>query len=164
MACEPPQKVSEIPELQFRKISYAPGIDNSELGNQGLNMNLELWIRDGNADIYWLPNDTISPGVYVNYFQKMENTYTPLDLTDTVSYFKIEHALGDPRSQRIFEPSKINKTLEGTMTIKVFFFESQVERYDTLKLEIFMRDREGNESEMVSTPDFPFEMVEFSSE
>jgi len=156
LSCEGPEKLSEIPELALISLTVTPGIDNPELGNPVLMADIETSIKDGDADIYFQTGDTITPGIYLQYYAKEAGGYAPFAMADTLNYIKIYNNPANPKHQRVFEKQRLNTNLEGILIVQLLFNENLYSKYDTVRIDMYLKDRKGNVSNTITTPDIPF--------
>jgi hypothetical protein len=104
------------------------------------------------TDTFYVQPNEFHNNIYVTFFVKKNGEYTEFDFLELS---KPQCNLGyDGRYPRLNDPNR-DRPLEGKLKYKMksaaweLFF-----RQDTLKLDVFIYDRELNKSNMVSTPDF----------
>ncbi|MBN2274577.1 MAG: hypothetical protein JXR41_05685 [Bacteroidales bacterium] len=152
MACEPPEKVSPVPEITFKEFLLEDNVDS--LGNEGKLGTLKFDFIDGDADIgsFVYEDDTSEERLATKYnvflipFEKMPDGFYDSVETDPLKYI-IRH---NEKLDRVGQ----NKTIKGEMKISIQY--SIIPSQDTLRYEFYIRDRAMNQSNMAYTTDIGF--------
>ncbi|MBN1416377.1 MAG: hypothetical protein JW973_14840 [Bacteroidales bacterium] len=152
ISCEPPEKISPIPEITFKSFVLIDYIDS--LGNKGKLGTLKFDFIDGDADIgsYVSDTDTTEEGestrynVYLIPFEKLTNGLYDSVETDPLKYI-ISH---DERLDRVGQ----NKTIKGEIEIRIQY--AIIPLQDTLRYEFFIFDRARHKSNIAVTSDIGF--------
>jgi hypothetical protein len=151
-ACEPPEKVSPIPEITFKSFTLEDYIDS--LGNQGKLGTLKFDFIDGDADIGSFVADTETTeeslknkyNIFLIPFEKMPDGYYDSVATDPLKYI-IRY---NEKLNRVGQ----NKTIKGEIKINIQYFI--IPAQDTLRYEFYILDRAGNRSNTAYTSDIGF--------
>jgi len=157
-SCEPVQKVSEIPEIHFKKLVFEDRTD--DLGETFTKGILTFSFIDGDGDLGVKPEEknpdgTYVPGggmsriYYVWYQKKTDGTYEAYQFPkgDITSSSEIPYG-------RVMDKSEAqNKTLKGTIEIEMQT-PSDTQGIDIMRVEFFITDRAENQSNIEYTPDF----------
>ena len=148
--CEPIQSYSVIPEIHFKKLVFVDSIHPTS------NIHIEYAVLsfsfiDGNGDLGVRPNDIDSISkIHYTWFKKVSDE----------KYDEFQFASGaikqtsDIPYDKVMEKSEAqNKTLKGTMRIAM---ETPLkpQGVDIMRIEFYIVDRAGNESNIAYTPDF----------
>ena len=151
-ACEPPEKVSPIPEITFKSFLLEDYIDS--LDNKGKLGTLKFDFIDGDAnigsDVY--DYDTTEESQESKYnlfmipFEKMPEGYYDSVETDPLKYI-IRH---NEKLDRVGQ----NKTIKGE--IEVIIQYTIIPLQDTLRYEFYILDRARNKSNVAYTSDIGF--------
>lgn len=117
MACTKPEKVSEIPKIEFIDLPVKDTLD--ELSNPIRRASLIFKLTDGDGDIGFKPEDTLSPynpgspyyyNLYIDLYRKNNNEWQLISL-QTPFYFRIPY----------IQPQGINKVLQCTIKVNLNF-------------------------------------------
>jgi hypothetical protein len=144
-ACEPLEKVSEIPEIQFKSFimyeidTFDSRIKMGELIFSFIDGNADIGIIQGRSD------DTLN--FFLLPFQKLKGVY---DSIDADTYGREYSILNDEKLVRTGQ----NKTIKGEIKLQVFYFTDPP--YDTIRYDFYILDRAGNKSNVESTSDIGF--------
>jgi len=145
-ACEPLEKVSEVPEIQFKSFSLFE-IDTLDVRIKA--GELVFNFIDGNADIGIIEgrNDEDTLNFFLLPYQKIDGGYDSIDAT---TYGRSYGILNDEKMVRIGQ----NKTIKGEIKLQIFYFLDPP--YDTIRYDFYILDRAGNKSNVESTSDIGF--------
>ncbi|MBN2348979.1 MAG: hypothetical protein JXJ22_09090 [Bacteroidales bacterium] len=153
-ACQPIEKVSPVPEIEFKSFDLSERIDPT-LENKEIVGELEISFIDGDADLgvyeevaadTTLP-DSIRKNLFLTIFEKVDGNYFEIEADSTLpdNFYTIPY---DEKLDRVGQ----NKTVKGIIKVDIsFFFEPP---YDTMRYEVYIRDRALNKSNVVTTTDF----------
>jgi hypothetical protein len=152
MACEPPEKVSPIPEITFKSFLLEDYVDS--LDNRGKLGTLKFDFIDGDADIgsYVADTETTEESLKTKYnvflipFEKLPNGYYDSVESDPLKYIIRYNEKLDRVGQ--------NKTIKGEIKISIQY--SIIPSQDTLRYEFYILDRARNKSNVAYTSDIGF--------
>ncbi len=143
MSCRKIEKLPPEPYIEFTSFSVFDTIDI--LGNEAKGGRLKFYFEDGDGDL-GLPvpsegqtSDTVN--LFFTLFRKTGGVMNPAPEDDPLN----------PSDYRIpyMEREGQNKILKGTISVTflyLFYYETDIIRYD-----FYIKDRDGNESNTVST-------------
>jgi hypothetical protein len=143
LSCLDIDEASVIPEINFE---WYKVIDNLDLlGNQQYQVELVFSFVDGDGNIGYDVYDTTNSkeNFFYTLFIKEENEYSEYELDDTISYI-IPY----------IEPQKSVRVVKGEINVE-FEFKKELFPYDTIRFDVYIKDRSNNESNVESTPDIP---------
>ena len=151
-ACEPPEKISPIPEITFKSFVLEDYIDS--LDNRGKMGTLKFDFIDGDADIgsYISEEDTNEAYLLTKYnvflipFEKLPDGHYDSVETDPVKYIIRYNEKLDRVGQ--------NKTIKGGIKINIQY--TIIPTQDTLRYEFFILDRARHKSNVAYTSDIGF--------
>lgn len=145
-ACEPFEKVSDIPEIHFK--SYEP----YQLDTIGIIIDagkLVFTFQDGNADFGL--DTVINPLDTINFFMvpfgKTDGIYDSID----ANIYGRKYAIY--RNDRLDRTGQ-NKTVRGEIELQIYYFIPPP--FDTIRYDFYIVDRAGNQSNVESTSDIAF--------
>jgi hypothetical protein len=152
LACEPPERVSPIPEISFKSFTLDEYIDS--LDNRVKAGVLTFGFIDGDADIgsFVLNSDTNEARLAEKYnlflipFEKRPDGYYDSVKTDPLKYI-IRH---NEKLDRIGQ----NKTIKGEIEVNIIY--AVIPDYDTLRYEFYLLDRARHRSNIEYTTDIGF--------
>jgi len=131
----------------FVKIDDGLGYDNRGV--------IVFRYQDGDGDIGLESGDTIAPfdyNLFLSYFEKQNGVFKEVVLT----YYNNELGRIDTVNMNaripVLTPDAANKSIEGSIYDTVFI-NNYSSPYDTIRFEIFIRDRALNESNTITTPE-----------
>ncbi len=152
IACEPPEKISPVPEISFKSFTLADYIDS--LGNNSKLGTLKFDFIDGDADIGSFLADTETTeeslkdkyNVFLIPFEKLPGGYY-----DSVEAEPLKYIIRyNEKLSRVGQ----NKTIKGEIKISIQYFIIPVQ--DTLRYEFYILDRARNKSNTAYTSDIGF--------
>jgi len=151
-ACEPPERVSPVPEITFKSFLLEDYIDS--LDNRGKLGTLKFNFIDGDADIGSFVADTETTeeslkdkyNVFLIPFEKLSNGFYDSVEADPLKYIIRYNEKLDRVGQ--------NKTIKGEIKISIQY--SIIPAQDTLQYEFYILDRAGNKSNVATTSDIGF--------
>ena len=145
-ACEPLEKVSEVPEIQFKSFTLSE-IDTLDVRIKA--GELVFSFIDGNADLGIIKgrDDQDTLNFFLLPYQKIDRVYDSIDAT---TYGRSYGILNDENMVRIGQ----NKTIKGEIKLQIFYFIDPP--YDTIRYDFYILDRAGNKSNLESTTDIGF--------
>jgi len=157
IGCVETEPVSTIPEITFKNFELFVAYDTFQERDM-LFGKLKFDFIDGNADIgLYYQEDTISwnennYNVYLKPYEKVDSQYfkIPDDSLNLPPYFIIAH---NDKLDRVGQ----NKTIKGSITINIEYFI--LPPYDTIRYEFFIRDRDGNKSNVEVSSDIGFKGI-----
>lgn len=143
----PPEPTIEF--LDFTVLRDAQGIDQRGV--------LRFGFTDGDGNIGLNRNDTTPPydyNLFIRYFEKKNGSFeevflvTPRYINDTTIVYDTASFNG-----RIppLTPAGKNKAISGEIQDTVFV-NNPLSNFDTIKFELYIRDRDLNNSNVISTP------------
>jgi hypothetical protein len=152
VACDPPEKVSSIPEITFKSFLLEDYIDS--LDNRSKMGTLKFDFIDGDADIGSSISsaDTTEESLLNKYnlflipFQKLPDGYYDSVESDPVKYIIRYNEKLDRVGQ--------NKTIKGEIKINIQY--TIIPPYDTLRYEFYLYDRAMHKSNVAYTSDIGF--------
>ncbi|MDY0343359.1 MAG: hypothetical protein RBR28_07285 [Lentimicrobium sp.] len=143
----PPEPTIEF--LDFTLLRDAQGIDQRGV--------LRFGFTDGDGNIGLTRNDTISPydyNLFIRYFERKNGIFeevflvTPQYINDTTIVY--DTASFNGRIPPLMPAGK-NKAISGEIQDTVFV-NNPLSNFDTIKFELYIRDRDLNNSNVISTP------------
>ena len=152
VSCIKTDPVSPVPEITFKNLEVFYAYDT--LLEQYIPVGeLEFSFIDGDADIGLYEEDIIEDttgwdernyNVFLTPYQKLDTLYYLIesDSSNPPPYYTIWH---DVKLDRVGQ----NKTIKGDITLTL----NDMPQFDTIRYEFFIRDRAGNESNLVTTSD-----------
>jgi hypothetical protein len=145
-ACEPLEKVSEVPEIQFKSFSLVE-IDTLDITIKAGELVFDF--IDGNADFGIIQgrsgDDTLN--LFLLPYQKVDGAY---DSIDAATYGRSYAILNDEHLVRVGQ----NKTIKGEIKLQIFYFIDPP--FDTIRYDFYVLDRAGNKSNVENTTDIGF--------
>ncbi len=143
----PPEPQIEF--LDFVLLRDAQGIDQRGV--------LRFSFTDGDGNIGLYDNDTLPPydyNLFVRYFERKNGSFqevflvTPRYINDTTIVY--DTATFNGRIP-ILTPAGKNKAISGEIE-DTLFVNNPLSAFDTIMFEVFIRDRDLNESNVIQTP------------
>jgi len=143
----PPEPQIEF--LDFVLLRDAQGIDQRGV--------LRFSFTDGDGNIGLYDNDTLPPydyNLFVRYFEQQNGSFqevflvTPRYINDTTIVY--DTATFNGRIP-ILTPAGKNKAISGEIE-DTLFINNPLSAFDTIMFELFIRDRDLNESNVIQTP------------
>ena len=159
-SCQPIQSYSEIPEIHFKKLVFIDSIDNPILGNPVKYAILTFSFIDGDGDLGVKPdekdqNGNYRPGgglsrIHYTWYQKLaDESYEPFRFESSV----VSQSSEIPYNRVMDKTEAQNKTLKGTIRAALNT-PTKPQGVDIMRVEFYIVDRAGNESNKELTPDF----------
>ena len=143
----PPEPTIEF--LDFTVLRDAQGIDQRGV--------IRFGFTDGDGNIGLNRNDTTAPydyNLFIRYFEKKNGSFEEVFLI-TPRYINDSTVVYDTASfnGRIppLTPAGKNKAISGEIQDTVFV-NNPLSNFDTIKFELYIRDRDLNNSNVISTP------------
>ncbi|NLA24411.1 MAG: hypothetical protein GX879_05535 [Bacteroidales bacterium] len=145
VSCFKIESLPPEPEISFKYFTLTNDVD--ELGNQALKGELCISFVDGDGDIGFKEiSDTAMAesikSVFVKKLKKIEESFQEVNLSVPMTYWI-----------PFFETSGNNPSLRGDIIVHDINFYPPYET-DTIKFTIYIKDRAGNKSNIVETPEF----------
>ncbi len=147
--CEKIRQLPPEPTIEFRQFTMYDTIDL--LGNPAKAGILEFYFEDGDGDLGLkqpVEGESDTTNLFFTLYKKENGVFSEIDESDP----------NDPADYRIpfMEREGQNKILQGTIeiTFLYFFFELS----DTIMYDFYVKDRAGNESNIVSSCEIPFSL------
>ena len=142
-SCSDLETYSEIPRVEFQKVFLADTIDNKDLGNKVKLQEITLQVidGDGNLGLNRDDHDTLR-NLFITVFKKENGQYTRT--ADTTYTYRI------PYKQPIGQNKYLRAEVIVSMTTPMLYV-----KYDTVRYEIYVQDRDENLSNTVTTCDIP---------
>jgi hypothetical protein len=147
-SCKKPITLPPEPVIEFVNVRTIDTIDNPQLGNQVIYNKITFYLTDGDGDV---GNDTID---------KINNTF--LQMYKKVNGDFIQYIPVAPSGDTTLLHYRIpvlpisggqNKTLKAHVHILVEGIDLKFLPFDTLKYEIYIKDRNNNISNTIQTPE-----------
>ncbi|MEI7595616.1 MAG: hypothetical protein WCK02_07710 [Bacteroidota bacterium] len=138
-SCLKKEEYPVIPAISFKDLKY-----NHFVNSIGGTVYLTISFTDGDGNIGLTAADTVAPydyNLFVKLFGKKNGVFEEIIFPDTTLNFNARIP--------ILNANGSNKTLKGDIEYKMDFLTK-----DTLQLEVFIKDRELNESNTITTPEF----------
>ncbi|MBP6976975.1 MAG: hypothetical protein PHD61_05600 [Bacteroidales bacterium] len=132
--------------------SFAKIIDSTGIDNRGI---IEISYQDGDGDIGLTELDTL-PGweynLFIRYFEKIDGTFEEVFITyyDQDS-LKLDTIFMNGRIP-LLTPAGKNKAIKGIIQ-DTLFINNYSSPYDTIRFEVYIKDRAFHESNHVTTPE-----------
>ncbi len=149
LACEQDQKFDDIPSLTWRKAEFRFLGDTAD--NRRV-VDLTVYFTDGDGDVGRADensSDTCNLADYdrflerydlfIYYYERVNGQYREVEPAD--SCFPFHNILPN------LTPKGQNKTLEGEITTPFDYANYPENNTDSIRFEILLRDRSGNESQ-----------------
>lgn len=144
-ACRKQVTHSPIPEIAFQSFSLKDSTD--PLGNKGLLGSLTFSFIDGDGDLGFNPEDTLTTGDSLGF-----NLFLTLYHTENGQLVQAdEEEVKTPLKYRIpfLEKSRSDDVLSGEIQVDFFYL---LFPFDTIAYDFYIVDRAGNQSNTESTP------------
>ena len=145
-SCGKIEQLSAVPRIEFRNFTVFDTVDI--LGNHSKGARLLFYFEDGDGDLGLnqptsVDSDTIN--LYLSLYRKINGAMVIAPPNDPLyrSGYRI------PYMERLGQ----NKILRGTMKVSILY--SAYTSHDTIMYDIKIKDRAGNESNVVSTCEIP---------
>lgn len=142
------RKIEKLPPEPFIEFTSFSVFDTTDiLGNAAKAGKLKFYFEDGDGDLGLpLPADDLSfdtINLFFSLYRKVEGVMTPVAENDPLK----------PSGYRIpyMEREGQNKILKGTISITFLYLTYSPA--DILRYDFYIKDRKGNESNTVSTPE-----------
>ncbi len=131
---------------------FAKIIDSTGIDNRGI---LEIHYQDGDGDIGLTDLDTL-PGweynMFIRYFEKINGQFEEVFIT----YFDKDSLKLDTISMNaripLLTPAGKNKAIKGIIQ-DTLYINNYSSSHDTIRFEVYIRDRAFHESNRVTTPE-----------
>ncbi|MBN1388339.1 MAG: hypothetical protein JW965_07825 [Bacteroidales bacterium] len=148
--CEKIKPLPPEPYIEFRQFTMFDTIDQ-QLGNPGKAGILEFYFEDGDGDLGLrqpVEGQTDTTNLFFTLYYKEDGVFTEADSLD----------FNNPPDFRIpyMEREGQNKTLQGLIEITFLYFIFDIT--DTIMYDFYIKDRAGNESNVVSTCEIPLSL------
>jgi len=149
-SCEPVQKISEIPEIHFKKYAYEDRWD--ALYDAYIKKSvLTFSFIDGDGDIGVKSRyDSISKIHYTWYKKLSDGLYEAYQFPMTGA---VTDSIAIPYGSVMNKEEAHNKTLKGTIEMVISTPEKPKD-IDLMRIKFYIFDRAGNRSNVEYTPDF----------
>jgi len=147
-SCIKEEQYPIIPHIEFGGFATAKDIT----GKDSLGA-ISISYTDGDGNIGLFPWDTVEPKKYNFYLKFME-----LVNNELVEVKPVDSTLTFNARIPILTPVGRNKNIKGDITMYLeLYFARQILKSDTIAFEIYIRDRDLNNSNVVETPLFLIE-------
>ncbi|HNS17060.1 MAG TPA: hypothetical protein PKH94_02095 [Bacteroidales bacterium] len=139
------------PYIEFREFAKIIE-DTSGIDNRGV---LEIYYQDGDGDIGLTELDTL-PGreynLFIRYFEKIDGKFEEVFIT----YYDNDSMKLDTISMNgripLLTPAGKNKAIKGIIQ-DTLYINNYSSPYDTIRFEVYIKDRAFHESNRVTTPE-----------
>jgi hypothetical protein len=131
----------------FVKINDGSGIDNRGV--------LQIGYTDGDGDIGLTQNDTLPPydyNLFMKYFEKQNGVFKEVYITYFNDYTQKLDTLVMNARIPVLTPAGRNKSIKGIIQDTIFI-NNYDSPYDTVRFEVYIKDRALHESNTVTTPE-----------
>jgi hypothetical protein len=148
-SCEPPEKVSIIPEIKFKSFTLNDYIDT--LGNPVKVGELKFDFIDGDADIGSYYDDTaiVDDNKYNLFLIPFEKL--PGGMYDSIESEPLKYIIRyDDKLSRVGQ----NKTIKGEIKLDIQYYI--IPPFDTIRYEFYIIDRARHKSNVAYTSDIGF--------
>jgi hypothetical protein len=146
-------KKEEFPvEPQIAFGSFVKIIDGSGIDNRGV---LEISYTDGDGDIGLSQGDTLPPydyNFFMKYYEKQNGVFKEVFITYFNEYTQMIDTLDMNARIPMLTPSGRNKAIKGIIQDTIFI-NNYDSPYDTIRFEVFIKDRALHESNTIITPE-----------
>jgi len=147
-SCIKEEQYPIIPHIEFGGFATAKDIT----GKDSLGA-ISISYTDGDGNIGLFPWDTVEPKKYNFYLKFME-----LVNNELVEVKPVDSTLTFNARIPLLTPVGRNKNIKGDITMYLeLYFARQILKSDTIAFEIYIRDRDLNNSNVVETPLFLIE-------
>jgi len=144
-SCIKEEQYPIIPHIEFGGFATAKDIT----GKDSLGA-ISISYTDGDGNIGLFPWDTVEPKKYNFYLKFME-----LVNNELVEVKPVDSTLTFNARIPILTPVGRNKNIKGDITMYLeLYFARQILKSDTIAFEIYIRDRDLNNSNVIETPLF----------
>ncbi len=132
------------------KIVFESFITRRDISGKDSSGVITISYTDGDGNIGLFAWDTVEPRKYNFYLKFMELVNNQL-----VEVKPVDSTLTFNARIPILTPAGRNKNIKGDITMNLeLYFARQILKSDTIAFEIYIKDRDLNESNMVETPLF----------
>lgn len=138
------------PEIRFN--GFAKIIDSTGIDNRGI---IEIYYQDGDGDIGLTEKDSLPPfdyNFFIRYFEKINGQFQEVFITyynnETEEYDTINMNARIP----MLTPISKNKAIKGIIQ-DTLYINNYTSPNDTIRFEVYIRDRALHESNRVTTPE-----------
>lgn len=148
-ACMEREEYPPEPIIQFK--AFYKLVDGSGIDNRGI---LEFTYTDGDGDIGLYDYDTIPPydyNLFVKYYEQQNGVFKEVFLTYEDPFTGDIDTVNLNARIPILTPTGKNKAIKGTIQ-DTLFINNYESHYDTVKFEVYIKDRALNESNTIETP------------
>ena len=138
-SCGKIEQLPPVPHIEFRNFTVFDTLDI--LGNQSKGARLLFYFEDGDGDIGLNPpigDESDTTNLFLSLYRKIDGEMTPA-LSNGPSKYRI------PYMERLGQ----NKILKGTIQVSLVY--SFTNPGDTIMYDFYIRDRAGNDSNVVTT-------------
>ncbi|HAH59642.1 MAG TPA: hypothetical protein DCL86_15980 [Bacteroidales bacterium] len=151
-ACKKYEEYPPEPTIEFLDFTLLP--DAQGIDQRGV---LRFGFTDGDGNIGLTRNDTVAPfdyNLFIRYFEKQNGSFeevflvTPRYIDDTTLVY--DTASFNGRIPPLMPAGK-NKAISGEIQDTIFV-NNPLSDFDTIKFELYIRDRDLNNSNIISTP------------
>jgi hypothetical protein len=142
-SCEPLERVSNIPEIQFKSLSAPYLVDTSAIIYHAVD--LVFSFKDGDSDIGTDRDSAADPNLFLIPFEKVDGVY---DSLDPVVY-------GKPYKILKNELLNTGRTVRGEIKVQIPYF-LYPPPFDTIRYDFYIIDQAGHESNVATTSDLGF--------
>lgn len=141
-SCVKEEDISEIPQIEY--ISFTKLVNNKGVNDKGI---LKFSFKDKDGDIGFDAEDTIAPhdyNLFITYYEYYQGNFKEKIFSDTTIKPHARIPNITPKGQ--------NKMIKGEIEIEIYINDYNLsEPYDTLYLEVFIRDRALHQSNTIKT-------------
>ena len=148
LSCDPIQSYSEIPEINFKELFFEDRTD--PLGETSTSAILIFSFIDGDGDIGAKPPDERLSKIHYAWYSKLsDHTFEPYKFPNDSIIISSEI----PYNSVMDKSGAQNKLLKGTIEIELVT-PMNPQGIDSMRVEFYIFDRAGNQSNIEYTPVF----------
>jgi len=143
-ACQKAVSYPAVPKIDFKSCQISDARDT--LGNPIKDVEILLGFVDGDGDLF--SSDTAFKSLILTFYNKVNGVF--IQIPDSVLYSSPKVYLG---YSSVMDRNGQNKTQKGTIKYDYSFYYPMP--YDTVELELYLKDLAGNKSNTIKTPEIP---------
>lgn len=141
-SCVKKEDISEIPEIEY--ISFTKLVNNKGVNDKGI---LKFSFKDKDGDIGFDAEDTLPPhdhNLFITFYEYYQGNFREKIFPDSTQNYNTRIPNITPKGQ--------NKMIKGEVEIEIFMYDYNLTKpYDTIYIEVFIRDRALNQSNTIKT-------------
>ncbi len=150
-SCKKPEVLPNEPAIEFVSIRTIDTVDNPDLGNPVIYNKIKFKLTDGNGDIGNEVLDEDNPSFYNNTFVKLLRKENGIFQEHLIISLRGDTIPLEYRLPVVPISGGQNKTLRAHVFLLLEGINLEKFTFDTLKYEIYVKDRAGNVSNTIET-------------